>query len=137
MCSSSKATSTPGSGAPHEANSSGRVAHSLEQDVPLSQALDGYTAMRRQHLHFYGEASRWLTPLFQSDQWMLPFMRTLFMNAGTSAPFFGTLTRQTLVGVRSEWRSAAPMTMPGLPEIGPVKQPSEADPAGGRGAEAC
>ncbi|WP_053076548.1 NAD(P)/FAD-dependent oxidoreductase [Caenimonas sp. SL110] len=112
------------------------LAQCLEQNVPMAQALDNYTAVRRQHLHFYGEASRWLTPLFQSDQWMLPFLRTLFMNAGTSAPFLGTLTRQTLVGVRQGWKSAEPLAMPGLPAVASVKAPSAAAPAAGRDAQA-
>ncbi len=112
------------------------LTHCLEQAVPLPQALDNYTAVRRPHLHFYGDASRRLTPLFQSDQWMLPLMRTLFMNAGSSAPFFATLTRQTLVGVRQGWKSATPLAMPGLPAITAVNAPSEAAPAAGQGAQA-
>ncbi|MES2784012.1 MAG: NAD(P)/FAD-dependent oxidoreductase [Pseudomonadota bacterium] len=99
------------------------LAHCLGQGVPLGTALDTYTAVRRPHLHFYGDASRRLTPLFQSDQWMLPLMRTLFMNAGSSAPFFATLTRQTLVGVRQGWKSAEPLAMPGLPAVMAVQTP--------------
>ena len=77
----------------------------LKQGLPLAQALEQYTQLRRRHLHFYGQASRWLTPLFQSDLWLLPWLRDLFMNLGSGLPVMGTLTRQTLVGVRQAWLS--------------------------------
>ena len=77
----------------------------LKQGLPLAQALERYTQLRRGHLHFYGQASRWLTPLFQSDLWLLPWLRDLFMNLGSGLPVMGSLTRQTLVGVRQGWLS--------------------------------
>ena len=77
----------------------------LKQGLPVAQALDRYTQLRRGQLHFYGQASRWLTPLFQSDLWLLPWLRDLFMNIGSGLPLMGSLTRQTLVGVRQGWLS--------------------------------
>ncbi|HSV45354.1 MAG TPA: NAD(P)/FAD-dependent oxidoreductase [Ramlibacter sp.] len=77
----------------------------LKQGLPVAQALERYTQLRRGHLHFYGQASRWLTPLFQSDLWLLPWLRDLFMNIGSGLPVMGSLTRQTLVGVRQGWLS--------------------------------
>jgi 2-polyprenyl-6-methoxyphenol hydroxylase-like FAD-dependent oxidoreductase len=77
----------------------------LKQGLPVAQALERYTHLRRGHLHFYGQASRWLTPLFQSDLWLLPWLRDLFMNIGSGLPVVGSLTRQTLVGVRQGWLS--------------------------------
>jgi 2-polyprenyl-6-methoxyphenol hydroxylase-like FAD-dependent oxidoreductase len=77
----------------------------LKQGLQVAQALERYTQLRREHLHFYGQASRWLTPLFQSDLWLLPWLRDLFMNIGLGLPVVGSLTRQTLVGVRQGWLS--------------------------------
>lgn len=69
----------------------------------VEQALARYTGIRRPHLHFYGQASRWLTPLFQSDLRALPWLRDLLMRAACSLPVAGALTRQTLVGMRAGW----------------------------------
>lgn len=69
----------------------------------VEEALARYTAIRRPHLHFYGQASRWLTPLFQSDLRALPWLRDLLMRAACSLPVAGALTRQTLVGMRAGW----------------------------------
>ncbi len=83
----------------------------LNQGLPVAQALERYTQLRRGHLHFYGQASRWLTPLFQSDQWLLPWLRDLFMNVGSGLPLMGPLARQTLVGVRQGWLSREPLEL--------------------------
>jgi len=86
----------------------------LKQGVPVAQALERYTQLRRGHLHFYGQASRWLTPLFQSDLWLLPWLRDLFMNLGSGLPVMGTLARQTLVGVRQGWLSGETLELANL-----------------------
>lgn len=77
--------------------------NALRAQLPLAEALARYTRLRKRHTHFYGQASRWLTPLFQSDQVLLPLLRDLFMAAGTALPFTGRLTCQTLVGVQQGW----------------------------------
>lgn len=69
----------------------------------VPQALAAYTETRRAHLRFYGEASRWLTPLFQSERKLLPFLRDLFMAPSSRLPIAGRLTLETLVGVRQAW----------------------------------
>lgn len=69
----------------------------------VEAALARYSQARRPHLHYYGQASRWLTPLFQSDLRILPWLRDLLMRTGCSLPVAGALTRQTLVGMRSGW----------------------------------
>jgi 2-polyprenyl-6-methoxyphenol hydroxylase-like FAD-dependent oxidoreductase len=75
----------------------------VDQADSVPQALERYTQLRRRHLHFYGQASRWLTPLFQSDLRLLPWLRDMFMNAGCALPVAGRLTRQVLVGVQQGW----------------------------------
>ena len=121
------------------------LAECLKQPLRLGESLERYTRLRGQHLRFYGQASRWLTPLFQSDDWMLPFLRTLFMNAASRAPLAGTMTRQVLVGVRQDWLSRETLAMPGLPaQPPPAAAPAAAatpsfgaSPPGGRGEAAC
>ncbi|HSH91115.1 MAG TPA: NAD(P)/FAD-dependent oxidoreductase [Ramlibacter sp.] len=93
------------------------LADCLDRSLPLSQALERYTQVRRGHAQFYGQASRWLTPLFQSDLWLLPLLRDLFMNAGSALPVFGALARQTLVGVRQRWLSGKALEL-ALPNKG-------------------
>ncbi len=47
----------------------------------LHLALSGYAHARRRHVRFYSLASRWLTPLFQSDVPFLGAMRDLGRSA--------------------------------------------------------
>jgi 2-polyprenyl-6-methoxyphenol hydroxylase-like FAD-dependent oxidoreductase len=75
----------------------------LRADVSVAQALDSYTAARRRHLRFYGQASRWMTPGFQSRQRFLPWLRDLLMASAADWPVAGTFCRQTLVGVQQSW----------------------------------
>ncbi len=50
------------------------LADSLADAGDIDAALALYDARRRRHLRFYQWASRWLTPLFQSDRdWRAPF----------------------------------------------------------------
>lgn len=99
-----------------------------EGTQPLTTALARYTAQRKQHLHFYGQASRWLTPLFQSDLRLLPWLRDRFMARSLRWPVLGTLNLQTLVGVRqSWWPGAAPL---GLAPMARRPSPGDADRIG-------
>ncbi|RYF37829.1 MAG: FAD-dependent monooxygenase [Comamonadaceae bacterium] len=79
------------------------LADSVAERGTVLDALARYTRARRPHLHFYGQASRWLTPLFQSDLRALPWLRDLLMRTACSLPVAGALTRQTLVGMRAGW----------------------------------
>ncbi|MBG9387112.1 FAD-dependent oxidoreductase [Caenimonas aquaedulcis] len=88
------------------------LAECIAQSAALPAALERYTELRKQHLHFYGEASRRLTPLFQSEQALLPWLRDVFMNMSTKLPVAGTLTRDVLVGVRQGWLKAPPLPLP-------------------------
>ncbi len=50
------------------------LADALAEAPDIDAALALYDARRRRHLRFYQWASRWLTPLFQSDRdWLAPF----------------------------------------------------------------
>jgi 2-polyprenyl-6-methoxyphenol hydroxylase-like FAD-dependent oxidoreductase len=70
-------------------------------DVP--SALAAYTKARRGHLHFYSQASRLLTPLFQSDLTLLPWLRDVFLATSAGWPILQGVNLQTLVGVRTGW----------------------------------
>jgi 2-polyprenyl-6-methoxyphenol hydroxylase-like FAD-dependent oxidoreductase len=53
------------------------LADAVDAEPTVDRALERYTASRRDHLAFYQLATRWLTPLFQSDAEMLGLARDL------------------------------------------------------------
>jgi 2-polyprenyl-6-methoxyphenol hydroxylase-like FAD-dependent oxidoreductase len=79
------------------------LAHSLAQAADMPSALAAYTRARKGHLHFYSQASRILTPLFQSDLKALPWLRDIFMAHSAGWPVLQSVNLQTLVGVRKGW----------------------------------
>ena len=90
------------------------LADSLAHASSVEAALSRYSDLRRPHLHFYCRSSRWLTPLFQSDLRMLPWLRDLLMGGTSRWPVVGDLTRQTLVGVRAGWMPASVLDLSSL-----------------------
>jgi len=66
-----------------------------------AQALAAYSKSRRAHLRFYQRASRWLTPLYQSDARLLPALRDTFSHFGSKLPPLRTHIFDTLVGVKT------------------------------------
>jgi 2-polyprenyl-6-methoxyphenol hydroxylase-like FAD-dependent oxidoreductase len=79
------------------------LAQCVAQHSDVPTALAQYSAQRKGHLHFYSQASRFLTPWFQSDHRLLPWLRDTFMAFSNHLPVMGSLSRQTLVGVRTGW----------------------------------
>jgi 2-polyprenyl-6-methoxyphenol hydroxylase-like FAD-dependent oxidoreductase len=79
------------------------LAHSLAHAADMPSALAAYTRARKGHLHFYSQASRILTPLFQSDLKTLPWLRDIFMAHSAGWPVLQSVNLQTLVGVRKGW----------------------------------
>ena len=94
----------------------------ISEAVGIPQALARYTQMRRRHLHFYGQASRWLTPLFQSDLRVLPWLRDMFMNVASSLPVMGPLTRQVMVGVQQSWLPGRTLQLASAMESAPTRE---------------
>jgi len=79
------------------------LAESLANSESIPAALSAYTQSRKSHLHFYSQASRLLTPLFQSDLTVLPWFRDRLMATSSTWPVLKGLNLQTLVGVRKSW----------------------------------
>lgn len=79
------------------------LAESLANSESIPAALAAYTQARKGHLHFYSQASRLLTPLFQSDLTVLPWFRDRLMATSSTWPMLKSLNLQTLVGVRKSW----------------------------------
>ncbi len=79
------------------------LAACMAQHREIAAAVAHYTARRRRHLHFYSQASRLLTPVFQSDQVLLPWLRDRFMASSARWPLLCDINLQTLVGVRDGW----------------------------------
>ena len=79
------------------------LAQCVAQHADLPTALASYTARRKAHLHYYGQASRLLTPVFQSEQRVLPWLRDLAMGWSAGLPIAGAISRETLVGVKHSW----------------------------------
>jgi 2-polyprenyl-6-methoxyphenol hydroxylase-like FAD-dependent oxidoreductase len=94
------------------------LADALAAEATVERALDAYARRRRAHVRFYQFASRWLTPLFQSDQrWLGAVRDGLFpLLAGAASPLHRQMLR-TLAGVkRGLLRASLPLAP--LPRIG-------------------
>ncbi len=79
------------------------MARCLQGHNSVADALTAYSKERRGHLHFYSQASRLLTPIFQSDQSLLPWLRDKLMARSAGWPVLREANLQTLVGVRKRW----------------------------------
>jgi 2-polyprenyl-6-methoxyphenol hydroxylase-like FAD-dependent oxidoreductase len=72
----------------------------LNEDVPLVVALERYSRVRKAHIDFYQFASRWLTPLFQSDLQALGPLRNLAMSMACQLPFMREEMLRTMSGIK-------------------------------------
>jgi 2-polyprenyl-6-methoxyphenol hydroxylase-like FAD-dependent oxidoreductase len=79
------------------------LAQCVAQATDVAQALSHYTAARKHHLTYYSQVSRLLTPVFQSDLSVLPWLRDALMARSLRWPIAGTMNLETLVGVRKGW----------------------------------
>ncbi len=85
------------------------LTHSLTTQNDIPSALAAYTRERKGHLHFYSQASRLLTPLFQSDLTVMPWLRDMFLAHSSGWPVLQGMNLQTLVGVRQGWLLGNPI----------------------------
>jgi 2-polyprenyl-6-methoxyphenol hydroxylase-like FAD-dependent oxidoreductase len=72
----------------------------LNEEVPLAIALERYSRRRRAQIDFYQFASRWLTPLFQSDLHALGPLRNLVMRLACQLPIMRDEMLRTMSGIK-------------------------------------
>lgn len=100
------------------------LAAALEKAPDLSAALELHDRTRRRNVRFYQFASRWLTPLFQSDLHALGPARDRLMGPAARIPPIRKLMLQSLAGVKTGPLSAMPLeshgTMSGRGNAGPL-----------------
>ena len=81
-------------------------AHELAAEIgdgDWPQVFERYTRRRRAHLRFYGQASRGLTPMFQSHAVVAPWLRDRFFGWGGKLPYIHQQSIATLTGVKTGW----------------------------------
>lgn len=76
------------------------LAHHLSREPDIDAALRSFHRARRPHIRFYRWASRALTPAFQSDSRVIPWLRDTFLPYANLLPGGRHMTRTTLSGVR-------------------------------------
>lgn len=90
-----------------------QLAESLARDEPLDAQLHHYARQRRAHLAYYQRASRWLTPLFQSDHTALGVLRDLTMPLAARLPFVRAAMVHSMAGIkRGVVRPSLPISLP-------------------------
>lgn len=82
-----------------------------ESHPDLAEALEAYSRARREHLGYYQLATRWLTPLFQSDHTWLGLPRDLLMGLTCRLPWFRTQMLAGMAGIsRGPLRGFVPLS---------------------------
>lgn len=77
------------------------LAKALREGSTLESALNRYSAQRKAHLGFYQLATRWLTPLFQSDATALGFMRDVALPLAQRIPWVRKQMILTMAGYKT------------------------------------
>lgn len=90
------------------------------QPQAVPEALAAYSRERRGHLRFYQRASRWLTPLFQSDRRAGPALRDAAFGIGGRWPWIERESMAALAGMKTGWlagrlRLPQPLLAPPVP----------------------
>jgi 2-polyprenyl-6-methoxyphenol hydroxylase-like FAD-dependent oxidoreductase len=74
------------------------LARCINTSSDLSSSFETYTATRRKHLATYQFASKWLTPMFQADGWLMPMVRNATFWPGSRLPGSSHLAAKLLTG---------------------------------------
>jgi 2-polyprenyl-6-methoxyphenol hydroxylase-like FAD-dependent oxidoreductase len=77
------------------------LAGALREESTLGAALNRYSARRKASLGFYQVATRWLTPLFQSDATALGLMRDLALPMAQRVPWVRRQMILTMAGYKT------------------------------------
>lgn len=81
------------------------LSHKLNQSRDVNAGLAAYQRERKQHVRFYQQASRMLTPFFQSDSRLASKSRDLSFGVLCKTPFVKTEMLRTLAGTKTGWLS--------------------------------
>jgi len=76
------------------------LAHALETEPDIDAALAHYTRARRNHLHYYSTATRWITHLFQSSVPGLAALRRAGFVAANGMPPVRRQMVRSMAGVK-------------------------------------
>lgn len=107
------------------------LADMLERATTIDAALAGYAAGRRRHMRFYQLASRLMTPLFQSESRLLPFLRDVTFHRLRVLPYLRREMVRTLAGLKTGvFRSASADDIIG-PRVGSRAPEALLEPANG------
>jgi 2-polyprenyl-6-methoxyphenol hydroxylase-like FAD-dependent oxidoreductase len=79
------------------------LAQCFAVDDNIPRLLANYSSLRKAHLRYYQNASRLLTPLFQSHSRLGSGLRDLFMGAVCRAPYTRRQMSLTLSGTKTGW----------------------------------
>jgi 2-polyprenyl-6-methoxyphenol hydroxylase-like FAD-dependent oxidoreductase len=85
------------------------LAQALAAHDTLAAALADYSRRRRRHLAFYQRATRWLTPLFQSDSRLWGLLRDVSMPLLARVPWVRRQMVWTMCGLKEGVLSALPL----------------------------
>lgn len=81
------------------------LADCLAQTRDLDAALAEYSRRRRRHLRFYQQATRMLTPFFQGDSTILPWLRDVGMPLAMRVPLARRKMVASMAGSETAWLS--------------------------------
>ena len=73
----------------------------LSQNSDVNAALKIYEKRRKKHVRFYQIASHWLTPFFQSDSHIRPWIRDMIFGLMCRIPMIRTQMIRTLAGIKT------------------------------------
>ena len=77
------------------------LADALSEFPVVADAMAAYASKRHAHTRFYGLASRWLTPFFQSDSRSAAALRDLAFSPMARVPYFRREMVRTLAGLKT------------------------------------
>ncbi len=81
----------------------GQTSDASSNAPTLEAALNQYSALRRKHIDFYTQASKWLTPLFQSNSWAFGLLRDYVFSYAQRLQISRFLSGHILCGKRTSW----------------------------------
>lgn len=84
----------------------------MQQTDRLHEAFARYSVIRRRHLRFYQQASRWLTPLFQSHSRIAATMRDLSLPPLHRLNYTQQEMLRTIAGLKTGWVGDADVALP-------------------------